>query len=245
MCIKIVSWNILGHKHTHHNYKHHRNGLANVETDEQKNIRKYKNTQTLNKIDADIVLLQEFSGCEIDISNKYKNTLKNIDTNEPGCYIFYKNDKLLLINSYTISIGYNKNAVVAEFLDIILDKKFKVVSFHLVGGKNSETYQIEQIKILENNIIENQPIILGGDCNQRDIKFLNNNSKFLFIDSEENTAMIQNMSKPGRIDYFAVNNLSLNKFQYNGVFVKPTIHPWSYRCLIGSDHVPLIGTFEL
>lgn len=245
MSLKIISWNVLGHKHTHHNYYHHRNGLANVETEQQKNIRYTKNTSVLKKINPDIILLQEFSGCEIDMS-EYNNTLNEINREEPGCYIFYRHNKVQLLWSKCYDIGYNKNATIAEFLDIIADKKFILISFHLIGGKDSDMYQIEQLKIINNMVINlNEIIIIGGDCNQKNIQFLNNNSNFIFIDSSDNTALIQNMKVPGKIDYFGVNKIGKSYFRYNGVFIQPIINPWAHRCIIGSDHVPLIGTLEL
>lgn len=244
MHVKIVSWNVLGHKHTHYNYRHHRNGIDNVETEQQKNIRKSKNTRILNKIDPDILLLQEFSGNELDILTEYKSVINNIDNNNPECHIFYKKDKFNLLSSTSFYIGHNKNCVIAEFLDIIIDKKFKVVSFHLVGGKNVFEYQNQQLRMIENNLnLENDIIILGGDCNQKDISLFN--TKITFIDSNEDTALIQNMTKPGKIDYFGVNKIGNQHFKFNGVYIKPNINPWSYRSIIGSDHVPLIGILEL
>jgi exonuclease III len=246
MSLKIISWNVLGHKHTHHNYHHHRNGLGNVETEQQKNIRYTKNTIALKKINPDIVLLQEFSGYEIDMS-EYNNTLNEINKEEPGCYIFYKHKKVQLLWSKSYDIGYNKNATIAEFLDIIADKKFVLISFHLVGGKDSDTYQIDQLKILNNIVLNflNQIIIIGGDCNQKNIDFLNNNSNFTFMELNDNTALVQNMKVPGKIDYFGFNEIGKFYFRYDGVYIQPTINPWSYRCAIGSDHVPLIGTLQL
>jgi len=246
MNIKIVSWNVLGHKHTHYNYKHHKNGFQNIESDKQLQNRKYKNTNILNEINPDILLLQEFSGCEIDVSN-YINTENYVYNKDPECYIFYKEDKIKLSWSRSICIKYNKNAVIAEFIELKSLKKFIVISIHLVGGKNSRMFQHEQINIIEsiiNNI--NIPIIMGGDFNQPNIHFLNNISKYImFIDSDDNTAVVNNMTIPGKLDYFGTNLLCKNNFNFHGVFIHPVANPWSINSIVGSDHMPLIGSLNL
>lgn len=247
--IKITAWNILAHMHTTYNYRLHNNGYNNTESNEQQMIRKIRNDNIINKLNTDILLLQEYVVGEIDIPEYLVGVIEYNTSVYSTSAIFYNKNKLTLDFSIDIQLINNKNAILARFKDNTTDIYFIVVSIHLTGGKNGDICQEQELKIIDeyiSNYIDKEMVIFGGDFNQENINFLNEYcNKMHFINRYHYTALIRGMSKVGCVDYFAVNSFAKNYFKHHGTYLKPKCNPWSQYSNIGSDHVPIIGELYL
>ncbi len=250
---KIMSWNILASAAVKHHKKNNQE-----ETKEERGLRHDAIIRKINKVNPDVILLQEFDRHfmrKMEKEGKYEIITKFPikDENSFTTAVLYKNDKFKNENDNDSELLYDKNtktydkknAMRADLTFIENEKKFRFISLHLSGRVKTARTKLfnDIIKDINKGYCDDKIGIYGGDFNQVLPNPDENYSTCSFDyvdDGEEKKVLIDRIAYPNthiEMKSYKVDKEPCNDGDKNDKDV------FEFSQFNGSDHFPIVAEF--
>jgi endonuclease/exonuclease/phosphatase family metal-dependent hydrolase len=227
--MRVATFNMLSHGYTKYQTQD-----GQVETEEQQRRREERNGVLIQKLDADVLFLQEH---DRDLSIEgYPFSARAFVGKWEGCSVLFRKPPAVALHTRTVGIGYGKSAAIADMDGTVF------ASVHLKGGPDTKDARKMQVAMLLHALPPTGPCIIAGDMNdtapEETFGDLLGAAGFKRTAYDGFSGFSSDLNTPLAIDHMFARGVTLQD-----VHIPFAVeNPWIAESTSGSDHAAVVGT---